>query len=327
MLQLGLDSCSYLFAKFCFDVLMFFHKIMFFSLGHSHQLFHICGILATNEQMNGILADFRENQHLALEKKNPAAFGWSLGAVVVVMAFCLVVVAVNTWRMSQYDEDALDKLLMHLHHCNNTLLLHLPRQGEALYLMAQRKCETIRQRFRSRSGTPVKTALADSDEASKKDGEKEVVEPVETLTVVVRGDEEGESVELSVEPTTVLSTLEELDQKLAMSVRDNDISSDAVEEEDLRPESTAVQTNDMPAGETHDFESLSEHVHDESDNENGDDPDARCQCEAEDVADEEWKSVVRNILQVSKSDVDLNELLLASADEAEQKRILKLKEE
>ena len=125
--------------------------------GHSHQLFHICGIIATNEQMNGILADFHDGQPLGLEKKNPAAFGWSLGAVVTIMTFCAVVVAVDSWRVSQYDEETLDKLLMHLHHCNNSLIMHIPTHGETLYRMAQEKCETIRQRFRSRSGTPVKT--------------------------------------------------------------------------------------------------------------------------------------------------------------------------
>ena len=273
--------------------------------------------------MNGILADFRENQHLALEKKNPAAFGWSLGAVVVVMAFSLLVVAVNTWRMSQYDEDTLDKLLMHLHHCNNTLLLHLPRQGEALYQMAQRKCETIRQRFRSRSGTPVKTPVPDPDEASKQHGEKGVVEADETLTVVVG--EDGEGVELSIKPSSVLSTSEEPDQKLAMNVGGNDISSDAVEEEIPTEESIAVKTDDMPADATYDFESISVHARDESDDENGDNPHARCQCEADDAADEEFKSAVRNPL--SKSDVDLNDLLLASVEEVEQERALKLKEE
>ena len=105
--------------------------------------------------MNGILADFVDNQSLGLEKRNPAAFGWSLGAVVVVMAFCSLIVGIDAWRVSLYDEETLDKLMMHLHHCNNTLLMHLP-EPETIYRMAQRKCENIRQRFRSRSGTPVK---------------------------------------------------------------------------------------------------------------------------------------------------------------------------
>ena len=99
--------------------------------------------------MNGILADLMDNQLLGLEKHNPSAFGWSLGAVIVVMSLCLLIVGINAWRVSLYDEETLDKLM---HHCNNTLLLHLP---EMLYQMALGKCKDIRQRFRSRFGTPV----------------------------------------------------------------------------------------------------------------------------------------------------------------------------
>ena len=131
--------------------------------------------------MNGILADFEDNQSFGLEKRNPAAFGWSLGAVFVVMAFCSLIVGIDAWRISLYDEETLDKLMMHLHHCNNTLLLHLPKP-ETIYQMAQRKCEDIRQRFRSRSGTPVKASVAPepamalpTPESCKREEEDEVM--------------------------------------------------------------------------------------------------------------------------------------------------------
>jgi len=104
----------------------------------------------------------------------------------------------DTWRVSGYDEETLDKLLMHLHHCNNSLLMHIPTHGETLYRMAQEKCETIRQRFRSRSNTPVKTPVSvdsttvDDVDAAKSARERKIEEEEavnENLTVVLSDEE------------------------------------------------------------------------------------------------------------------------------------------
>jgi len=135
--------------------------------------------------MNGILADFQEMRPHGLELSNPKAFGWSLGAIVVVTLFCGVVVAVNTWRVSQYDEADLDKLLMHLHHCNNNLLMHMAVPGEKLYQMAQKQCEIIRQRFRSGTSPPTGSPEHSEEILKEESTQPDTVEADETVSVEV----------------------------------------------------------------------------------------------------------------------------------------------
>ena len=120
----------------------------------------------------------------------------SLGAVIVVMAFCLLIVGIDAWRVSLYDEETLDKLMMHLHHCNNTLLMHLP-EAETIYQMAQRKCEDLRERFRSRSGTPVKAPeIVEAVKTPDREKLKLMKEEDEVLVVVRTEVEDEEKIEV-----------------------------------------------------------------------------------------------------------------------------------
>lgn len=57
------------------------------SAGHSHQLFHVCAVVATHFQIQAIQQDMVLRRHWLLQHSIPISFGSSVCAVLV----CLVV--------------------------------------------------------------------------------------------------------------------------------------------------------------------------------------------------------------------------------------------
>ncbi len=66
-------------------------------IGHSHQWFHVCGVLGTIDQLCGLLADLREREPLLLREGMPApTFASTFGCA-------LIVVIINTLSIIYYS--------------------------------------------------------------------------------------------------------------------------------------------------------------------------------------------------------------------------------
>lgn len=70
-------------------------------IGHSHQLFHICAILGTMEQMQGMLNDFQERRDILEEKWEFGSIASSIGIVGVVMVINTLVVCLFSYRLDK----------------------------------------------------------------------------------------------------------------------------------------------------------------------------------------------------------------------------------
>ena len=60
-----------------------------FALGHSHQLFHVCVILATHMQMEAILLDKTLRKEWLLTHCRPLVFAQIAGAILLCLIFSL----------------------------------------------------------------------------------------------------------------------------------------------------------------------------------------------------------------------------------------------
>lgn len=68
-------------------------------IGHSHQLFHICTILGTMEQMQGMLNDFKARRHILEPGWEFGSITSSVGIVGVVMVINTVVICLFSYRL------------------------------------------------------------------------------------------------------------------------------------------------------------------------------------------------------------------------------------
>lgn len=62
------------------------------SAGHSHQLFHVCGILGTHFQMKAIEQDMVTRRHWLLQHSIPITFSNSLGAALLCVVLNLSII-------------------------------------------------------------------------------------------------------------------------------------------------------------------------------------------------------------------------------------------
>lgn len=80
-------------------------------VGHSHQLLHICGVLATTEQINGALYDLKVRREVLQVSGKMVCSSWSVGAVVFLFFVNAGIIAMFTryaWK-SQNNKGELDK--------------------------------------------------------------------------------------------------------------------------------------------------------------------------------------------------------------------------
>lgn len=76
------------------------HPGKFDIIGHSHQLFHICGVIATNDQMNAILYDLEERKDYLLSHGDIPSFHLSIGAIVAVALINLITIGYMSQRLT-----------------------------------------------------------------------------------------------------------------------------------------------------------------------------------------------------------------------------------
>ncbi|XP_002738862.3 membrane progestin receptor gamma-B-like [Saccoglossus kowalevskii] len=70
---------------------------MFDVIGHSHQLFHICGALATNTQLNALMLDMENRREFFEQHDAMPTFFSSLGLFGIVIIMNLIIVAIFSY--------------------------------------------------------------------------------------------------------------------------------------------------------------------------------------------------------------------------------------
>ncbi|KAM4748625.1 membrane progestin receptor gamma isoform 2-T2 [Rhinophrynus dorsalis] len=68
-------------------------------VGHSHQLFHVCGVLGTYFQMEALIMDKNLRQEWLLENVSAPSFSNTLGALSLGMILSLLVIAGFSWAL------------------------------------------------------------------------------------------------------------------------------------------------------------------------------------------------------------------------------------
>ncbi|CAH1774516.1 unnamed protein product [Owenia fusiformis] len=68
-------------------------------IGHSHQLFHICSVMGTFDQMNAILYDMVDRREFILANDMIPSFSLSIGAMLLSLALILLLLACFTYRL------------------------------------------------------------------------------------------------------------------------------------------------------------------------------------------------------------------------------------
>ncbi|XP_014662139.1 PREDICTED: membrane progestin receptor gamma-B-like [Priapulus caudatus] len=61
-------------------------------IGHSHMLFHMSSVMATNEQINALLIDMKQRKDDVLDAGDVLPFTWSIGALCLLTVMNLVIV-------------------------------------------------------------------------------------------------------------------------------------------------------------------------------------------------------------------------------------------
>jgi len=112
-------------------------------VGHSHQIFHILGMIGSFVQLHNIRADFDQLRHLGLLHTDADIFNKAYVDALMVVVIVLSVVVIATCRIWRHDEDTLDNLQL------DSGLCHLRPNAEALFRKLQRvieiKCHVVKK--------------------------------------------------------------------------------------------------------------------------------------------------------------------------------------